>query len=54
MDLIPDASVTELDITISDIPRVVVDIQTATHLANQSIDFDYNTSEFIISKRGTE
>jgi len=54
VDLIPDADVTEADSTISTIPHVVVDIQTATLLAGQNIDFDYNTEEFIISNRGKE
>jgi len=54
VDLILDSNVTALDNTISDIPKVVVDIQTATLLAGQSIDFDSNTNEFIISNRGNE
>jgi len=54
VDLIPDVDVTEFDSTISTIPKIVIDIQTATLLAGQSIDFDYNTEEFIISKRGIE
>lgn len=54
VDLIPDTEITALDSTISVMPRVVVDIQTATLLAGQSIDFDYDTGEFIISNRGKE
>lgn len=54
IDLIPDTEVTEMDSTISRIPHVVVDILTATFLAGQNIDFDYNTEEFIISNRGNE
>lgn len=54
VDLIPDADVTELDSIISVMPKVVVDIQTATLMAGQSIDFNYDTGEFIISNRGNE
>ena len=54
VDLIPNADVTDLDSTISVVPLVVMDIQTATLLAGQHIDFDYNKGEFIISNRGQE
>jgi hypothetical protein len=54
VDLIPNVDVTSMDSTISIVPRVVVDLQTATLLAGQYIDFDYNTGEFIISNRGKE
>jgi Fe-S cluster assembly iron-binding protein IscA len=54
VDLIPDAELQSNDCTISRVPHVVVDLQTATLLANQTIDFDYSTDEFIISNRGKE
>lgn len=54
VDLIPNESVTAFDCTISTVPLVIADIQTATLLANRSIDFDYNTGEFIISNRGQD
>ena len=54
VDLIPNVTVTGADSQISIIPLVVADIQTATLLAGQHIDFDYNTGEFIISNRGNE
>jgi hypothetical protein len=50
VDLIPNTDVTGFDSTISSIPLVVADIQTVTLLAGQSIDFDYTSEEFIISK----
>lgn len=54
IDLISDAELRPGDSTISHVPRVVVDIQTATLLANQNIDFDYSSGEFIISNREKE
>jgi hypothetical protein len=54
IDLIPNSEVTRLDSTISSIPLVVADLQTATHFAGQLIDFDYATGEFIITQsKGT-
>lgn len=54
VDLIPNSELRPGDVTISHTPPVVVDINTATLLANRVIDFDYNTNEFIISNRGNE
>lgn len=54
IDLVSGAVITECDNTISIVPLVVVDVQTATLLAGHVIDFDYRTSEFIISTRGNE
>lgn len=54
VDLIPNTELRVGDITISHTPPVVVDINTATLLANRVVDFDYNTNEFIISNRGNE
>lgn len=54
VDLIPNAEHRESDCVISDVPRVVADIQTVTLLADQTVDFDYNTQEFIISNRGAQ
>lgn len=54
VDLIPNTEPRQFDCTISDVPRVVADMQTMTLLANQTVDFDYNQQEFIISNRGHE
>ena len=54
VDLIPNTEDRPFDCIISDIPKVVADMQTVTLLADQVVDFDYDTQEFIISKRGLE
>lgn len=54
VDLIPNTELKLGDSTISHVPHVVVDIQTATLLADKTIDFNYNTDEFIISNRDKE
>ena len=54
MDLISNTEERQSDCTILQAPRVVADMQTASLLANQTVDFDYNTDEFIISNRGHE
>ena len=54
VDLIPNTEVRQFDCTISDVPRVVADMQTVTLLADQTVDFNYNTEEFVISNRGHE
>ena len=54
VDLIPNSEDKPNDCIISHTPRIVADIQTATLLANQIVDFDYNLEEFIISNRGHE
>lgn len=54
VDLITGAELKPGDSTISHMPRVIVDIQTATLLAGRTIDFNYNTGEFIISNRDKE
>jgi len=54
VDLIPNDEVRQNDCTISAVPRVVADLQTATLMANQVVDFNYNTDEFIISNRQHE
>ncbi len=51
VDLIPNSEIMRGDSTISHVPCVVADIQTSTLLADRTIDFDYNTGEFIISNR---
>lgn len=54
VDLEPNTEARENDHIISTIPLVVADLQTVTMLANQTIDFDYNVGEFVISNRGNE
>lgn len=49
VDLIPNSEVTEIDCTISCTPHIVADIVTVTKMAGRSIDFDYQSGEFIIS-----
>lgn len=49
VDLIPNTEVTEFDSTISYTPLIVADIVTVTRMAGRSIDFDYQSGEFIIS-----
>jgi hypothetical protein len=54
VDLIPNTEPRQFDCTISDVPRVVADMQTVTLMADQIVDFDYNNQEFVISNRGNE
>ena len=54
VDLIPNSELKPGDSTISHVPHVVADIQTATLLAGRTVDFNYNTEEFIISNRDKE
>lgn len=54
VDLLPNAERSEKDVTISLVPHVVVDFNTSILMAQQVIDFDYETGEFIISNRGAE
>lgn len=51
VDLIPNSDPKPNDLTISHVPRVVIDYATATLLAGQTIDFDYAEQEFVISNR---
>lgn len=52
IDLIPNDEITNNDVMVSHIPKVVADLNTINELLNQNIDFDYDTQEFIISRRG--
>jgi hypothetical protein len=54
VDLIPNTEQRPFDCTISDVPRIVADIQTVTIMADQILDYSYNAQEFIISNRGIE
>lgn len=54
VDLIINAEVLAGDSTISTNPSVIADVQTITILGGRSIDFNYDTNEFIISNRGKE
>lgn len=54
IDLIPNSTGSENDVTISTVPHVVIDFNTSILMAQQVIDFDYETDEFIISNRGAE
>ena len=49
VDLIPNAELAAFDCIISHVPLVVADLFTATHMASQYIDFDYQSGEFLIS-----
>ena len=54
VDLVPHSPMVENDVTICSEPLIIADFQTVNHLVNQTVDFDYNTEEFIISNRGKE
>ncbi len=54
VDLVLNDEPRQNDVIICLEPKVVTDIQTATLLANQVIDYSFNTNEFIISNRGSE
>ncbi len=54
VDLIPNTETQPFDCIISNIPKVVADIQTVTLMTDQVLDFDYNTQEFIISNRNNK
>jgi len=49
VDLIPNSEATRFDITIALTPHIVADIVTVTKMAGRSIDFDYQSGEFLIS-----
>jgi Fe-S cluster assembly iron-binding protein IscA len=54
VDLIVNSKPQPHDCIIYDDPRIVADLQTITLLGGQTVDYDYNNSEFIISNRGNE
>lgn len=54
VDLIPNAEVLPTDCIICHTPLVIADLQTATLLIDQVVDFDYDAEEFIIANRGNE
>jgi Fe-S cluster assembly iron-binding protein IscA len=54
VDLYPDEAVKDDDCIICTSPKVVADLETATVLADQTIDFSFDTEEFVISNRGNE
>lgn len=45
---------TPLDVTINVMPMIIADIASVNYLEDKTVDFDYNTQEFIISNRGNE
>lgn len=54
VDLLPNTEAGPNDCIICHTPRVVADIPTMTLLADQTIDYSYQSEEFIISNRGNE
>lgn len=54
VDLFPNTEPLLTDVTISNVPRIVADIQTVTLMADQVLDYNYTTEEFVISNRGIE
>lgn len=52
VDLIPNAEATGADVTICTQPNIIMDLASVNHLTNQSIDYDPDAEEFIISNRG--
>ena len=54
VDLIPDSESTSNDVTICSAPYIIADLTTINFLSGQTVDFDYQDEEFIISKRGAE
>lgn len=54
VDLIPNIEAQPFDCTMSNVPRIVADIQTVTLMADQVLDYSYDNEEFIISNRGNE
>jgi hypothetical protein len=54
VDLIPSSEVLPNDVTICNVPLIIVSIETLTLIADRSIDYNYNTDEFVISNRGFE
>ena len=49
VELILNSEKTEFDCIIATIPLVVADVSTATLTAGRSIDFDYQSGDFLIS-----
>lgn len=49
VDLIPNSEVTQFDSTIACTPLIVADVQTVIRMAGRTIDFDYQSGEFLIS-----
>ena len=54
VDLIPNAEITPKDVTICCTPFIIADLISINFLSGQTVDFDYDADEFIISKRGSE
>lgn len=54
VDLIPNTEDRPSDCIMSSIPKIVADFQSVTLMADQTVDYDYGTQEFIISNRGIE
>jgi Fe-S cluster assembly iron-binding protein IscA len=50
VDLIANATALSSDVTICTSPAVVADFASINFLTGQTIDFDYSTEEFIISR----
>ena len=49
VDLIPNSEVAAFDSTISCVPLIVADVETVTCMAGRTIDFDYQSGDFLIS-----
>jgi len=49
LNLTANAELCEFDVTISSMPRIVVDVSTLTQFVGKNVDFDYQTNEFIIA-----
>ena len=49
VDLIPNSEVAAFDSTISGVPLIVADVETVTCMAGRTIDFDYQSGDFLIS-----
>ena len=49
VDLIPNTEAKQFDCIINHIPHIVADYKTVTLMADQLVDFNYDTKEFVIS-----
>ncbi len=51
VELQPNSTLREHDFKFCDKPLIVADLQSIPHLATRTLDFDFDTNEFVIFTR---
>ena len=51
VELLPNSELREHDFKFCDAPLIVADMASTTYLANRTLDFDFDTNEFVIITR---